>query len=175
MVADFAHRLIAWQHVHGRHGLPWQVVDPYAVWLSEIMLQQTQVRTVIPYYARFMARFPDLASLAVAPEDAVLTLWSGLGYYARGRNLHAAAKQVMSAHGGRFPRDFAAIQALPGIGCSTAAAIAALAFGERRAILDGNVKRLFCRLFEVEGWPGRAGGGAAAVGAGGGPAAGNGY
>lgn len=155
MVADFAHRLIAWQHVHGRHGLPWQgVVDPYAVWLSEIMLQQTQVRTVIPYYARFMARFPDLASLAAAPEDAVLTLWSGLGYYARGRNLHAAAKQVMSEHGGRFPRDFAAIQALPGIGRSTAAAIAALAFGERRAILDGNVKRLFCRLFEVEGWPG---------------------
>lgn len=151
---DFAPRLIAWQKLYGRHGLPWQVSDPYAVWLSEIMLQQTQVETVIPYYRRFMARFPDIASLAEAPEDAVLTLWSGLGYYARARNLHAAAKQVMSDHGGRFPHDFGAIQALPGIGRSTAAAISAFAFGERQALLDGNVKRVFCRLFGVDGWPG---------------------
>ncbi|PIY97877.1 MAG: A/G-specific adenine glycosylase, partial [Hydrogenophilales bacterium CG_4_10_14_0_8_um_filter_62_70] len=139
---------------HGRHDLPWQVGDPYAVWVSEIMLQQTQVQTVIPYYARFMARFPDLASLAAAPEDAVLALWSGLGYYARGRNLHATAKRIAASHSGLFPRDFAAIEALPGIGRSTAAAIAALAFGERRAILDGNVKRVFCRLFGIDGWPG---------------------
>jgi len=151
---DFASRLIAWQQAHGRHGLPWQVDDPYAVWVSEIMLQQTQVETVIPYFTRFMARLPDIASLAAAPEDAVLALWSGLGYYARGRNLHAAAGCIVAEHGGVFPRDFAAMQALPGIGRSTAAAIAAFAFGERRAILDGNVKRVFCRLFGVDGWPG---------------------
>jgi A/G-specific adenine glycosylase len=121
------------------------------------MLQQTQVETVIPYYRRFLARFPDLASLAEAPEDAVLALWSGLGYYARGRNLHAAAKRIVTEHGARFPRDFDAIQALPGIGRSTAAAISAFAFGERRAIMDGNVKRVFCRLFGVDGWPGEKG------------------
>ncbi|MDD3529933.1 MAG: A/G-specific adenine glycosylase [Gallionellaceae bacterium] len=154
LLVGFAARLIAWQRGHGRHGLPWQVADPYAVWVSEIMLQQTQVETVIPYYARFLARFPDLASLAAAPEDDVLALWSGLGYYARARNLHAAARQVMAGHGGVFPSDFEAICALPGIGRSTAAAIAAFAFGERRAILDGNVKRVFCRLFGVDGWPG---------------------
>jgi A/G-specific adenine glycosylase len=151
---DFGQRLIAWQQCHGRHGLPWQVSDPYPVWLSEIMLQQTQVETVIPYFGRFLGRFPDLASLAAAPEDDVLALWSGLGYYARARNLHAAAKRVMLEHGGQFPSEFEAIQALPGIGRSTAAAISAFAFGERRAILDGNVKRVFCRLFGVEGWPG---------------------
>jgi len=151
---DFAQRLVAWQQAHGRHSLPWQVSDPYAVWLSEIMLQQTQVETVIPYFERFLARFPDLASLAAAPEDEVLALWSGLGYYARARNLHAAAKRVMHEHGGHFPGEFEAIQTLPGIGRSTAAAISAFAFGERRAILDGNVKRVFCRLFGVEGWPG---------------------
>jgi A/G-specific adenine glycosylase len=152
--ADFAPRLIAWQQVHGRHDLPWQVRDPYAVWLSEIMLQQTQVETVIPYYRRFLARFPDLMSLAAAEEDEVLALWSGLGYYARARNLQAAARKIMAEHGGEFPVAFDAIQALPGVGRSTAAAIAAFAFGERRPILDGNVKRVFCRLFGVEGWPG---------------------
>lgn len=151
---DFAPRLIAWQKAHGRHGLPWQVSDPYAVWVSEIMLQQTQVETVIPYYGRFVARFPDIASLAAAPEDAVLALWSGLGYYARARNLHAAAKRIMADHGGRFPSGFDAMLTLPGIGRSTAAAISAFAFGEQRAILDGNVKRVFCRLFGVDGWPG---------------------
>ncbi|HEX8980154.1 MAG TPA: A/G-specific adenine glycosylase [Parasulfuritortus sp.] len=151
---DFAARLIAWQKAHGRHGLPWQVEDPYAVWVSEIMLQQTQVETVIPYYNRFMARFPDIVSLAAAAEDEVLALWSGLGYYARGRNLHAAARRLAAEHDSCFPRDFEAIQALPGIGRSTAAAISAFAFGERRAILDGNVKRVFCRLFGIEGWAG---------------------
>jgi A/G-specific adenine glycosylase len=153
--APFARRLIAWQRAHGRHDLPWQVRAPYPVWVSEIMLQQTQVDTVIPYYRRFMARFPSLGDLAAAPEDAVLAAWSGLGYYARARNLHAAARQVMAAHDGVFPRDFEAIQALPGIGRSTAAAIAVFAFGEARAILDGNVKRVFCRLFGVDGWPGQ--------------------
>jgi A/G-specific adenine glycosylase len=151
---DFALRLIAWHKAHGRHGLPWQVSDAYAVWVSEIMLQQTQVETVIPYYGRFMARFPDIASLAAAPEDEVLALWSGLGYYARARNLHSAARRMMTEHDGRFPSGFEAIQALPGIGRSTAAAISAFAFGEQRAILDGNVKRVFCRLFGVDGWPG---------------------
>jgi A/G-specific adenine glycosylase len=154
VIPDFAARLVAWQRNHGRHNLPWQVTDPYAVWLSEIMLQQTQVDTVIPYYRRFLARFPDIASLAAAHEDGVLALWSGLGYYARARNMHAAAKQVVASHGGEFPRDIASIQALPGVGRSTAAAIAAFAFGERQAILDGNVKRVFCRLFGIEGWPG---------------------
>jgi A/G-specific adenine glycosylase len=151
---DFALRLIAWQKAHGRRGLPWQVSDPYAVWVSEIMLQQTQVETVIPYYGRFMARFPDITSLAAAPEDEVLALWSGLGYYARARNLHAAARRMMTEHNGSFPSGFEAIQTLPGIGRSTAAAISAFAFGEQRAILDGNVKRVFCRLFGVDGWPG---------------------
>jgi A/G-specific adenine glycosylase len=151
---DFAARLIAWQQANGRHGLPWQVSDPYAVWVSEIMLQQTQVETVIPYYLRFMARFPDVESLATAAVDDVLTLWSGLGYYARARNLHRAAHRIAARHDGRFPHDFEAIMDLPGIGRSTAAAIAAFAYGERRAILDGNVKRVFCRLFGIEGWAG---------------------
>jgi A/G-specific adenine glycosylase len=154
LLTDFAPRLIEWQRTHGRHDLPWQVGDPYAVWVSEIMLQQTQVETVIPYYARFMARFPDVGSLASAPEDAVLALWSGLGYYARARNLHAAARLIAAEHGGRFPHEVEAIESLPGVGRSTAAAISAFAFGERRAILDGNVKRVFCRLFGVDGWPG---------------------
>ncbi len=152
---DFAARLIAWQRAHGRHDLPWQGGDdPYPVWVSEIMLQQTRVETVIPYYHRFMARFPDLASLAAADEDAVLALWSGLGYYARARNLHAAAQQIVARHSGVFPRAFDAILALPGIGRSTAAAIAALAWGEHRAILDGNVRRVLCRVFGIDGWPG---------------------
>jgi A/G-specific adenine glycosylase len=128
--------------------------DPYPVWLSEIMLQQTQVETVIPYYQRFLARFPDLATLASAEQDEVLGHWSGLGYYSRARNLHAAARRIVAEHGGQFPRGIEAILALPGIGRSTAAAIAAFAFDERRAILDGNVKRVLARVFGIEGWPG---------------------
>ncbi len=149
----FAARVVAWQRTHGRHDLPWQVRDPYRVWLSEIMLQQTQVATVIPYYARFLERFPDVGTLARAPLDEVLRLWSGLGYYSRARNLHAAA-QAVDAAGGRFPRSRAALEALPGVGRSTAAAIAALAFGAREAILDGNVKRVLARHFAVPGYPG---------------------
>jgi A/G-specific adenine glycosylase len=155
MPPDFAHRLIAWQRAHGRHDLPWQANrDPYPVWLSEIMLQQTQVETVIPYYRRFLARFPDIPGLAAAGEDEVLAHWSGLGYYGRARYLHAAARRIVADHGGRFPDDIGTIRALPGIGRSTAAAIAAFAFGQRRAILDGNVKRVLTRVFGVEGWPG---------------------
>jgi A/G-specific adenine glycosylase len=150
----FASRLVAWQQRHGRHDLPWQVSDPYAVWVSEIMLQQTQVETVIPYFCRFLARFPDLHSLAAAGDEAVLTLWSGLGYYARGRNLAEAARRIVKEHGGEFPSSVEAIAALPGVGRSTAAAIAVFGFGQRHAILDGNVKRVFCRLFGIEGWPG---------------------
>lgn len=154
-MSEFARRLIAWQRTDGRHGLPWQGGrDPYRIWLSEIMLQQTQVDTVIPYYARFLARFPDLPSLAAAPVDDVMALWSGLGYYARARNLHRAAQQVMAQHGGRFPPDAAQIAELPGIGRSTAAAVAAFAYGERAAILDGNVKRVLCRVYGIEGFPG---------------------
>ncbi len=153
---DFNRRLIVWQQRHGRHDLPWQVSDPYRIWLSEIMLQQTQVETVIPYYRRFLARFPDVASLAEATEDDVLALWSGLGYYARARNLHAAARHIVERHAGAFPRDFEAILALPGIGRSTASAIAVFAFGQRHAILDGNVKRVLCRCFGIDGWPGEA-------------------
>jgi A/G-specific adenine glycosylase len=153
--SDHAFRLIAWQLRHGRHDLPWQGTrDPYRIWVSEIMLQQTQVATVIGYFRRFLARFPAIADLAAAPEDEVLRLWSGLGYYGRARNLHRAARLIMERHGGAFPREFDAIAALPGIGRSTAAAIAAFAFGERRAILDGNVKRVLARRFGVEGYPG---------------------
>ncbi len=152
---DFATRLIAWQKQHGRHHLPWQGTrDPYRVWLSEIMLQQTQVATVIPYYQRFVARFPDIAALAAATQDEVLTLWSGLGYYSRGRNLHRAAQQVTASCGGEFPRGFTEIQTLPGIGRSTAAAVSVFAFGQRRAILDGNVKRVLARCFGIAGYPG---------------------
>ena len=152
---DFAERLISWQREHGRHDLPWQGGhDPYRIWLSEIMLQQTQVDTVIPYYARFLARFPDVASLAAAPVEEVMALWSGLGYYARARNLHRAAQAIVDEHGGAFPPSAAEIAELPGIGRSTAAAIAAFAYGERAAILDGNVKRVLCRIFGVEGFPG---------------------
>ena len=151
----FATRLLAWHAKHGRHDLPWQQTrDPYRVWLSEIMLQQTRVETVIPYYARFLARFPDVATLAAAPVEDVLALWSGLGYYARARNLHKAAQAVVQEHGGRFPQRAIDIATLPGIGRSTAAAIAAFCFGERAAILDGNVKRVLCRAFGVEGFPG---------------------
>jgi A/G-specific adenine glycosylase len=160
----FASRLIAWQRGHGRHDLPWQQapVDAraglpdlnaraYRVWLSEIMLQQTQVTAVIPYYQRFLERFPDLASLAAAPLDDVMQLWSGLGYYSRARNLHACAQRVVSEYDGHFPRSPEVIALLPGIGRSTAAAIAVFAFGARAAILDGNVKRVLCRIFGVDG------------------------
>ncbi len=147
---EFAQKLILWQRRHGRHGLPWQGTrDPYRIWLSEIMLQQTQVAAVIPYYERFLARFPDIAALAAASEDEVLQLWSGLGYYARGRNLLRAAIKVVEA--GSFPDTPEQIGELPGVGPSSAAAIAAFAFGRRAAILDGNVKRVLARCFGVEG------------------------
>ena len=158
-MSSFASRIVRWQRRHGRHDLPWQAGetgtrDPYRVWVSEIMLQQTQVATVIPYFERFVARFPTLASLAAADENEVLALWSGLGYYSRARNLHAAARQVLDHHGGRLPADPATLARLPGIGRSTAAAIAALAFGRRAAILDGNVKRVLARHAGVAGWAG---------------------
>ncbi|HTY98364.1 MAG TPA: A/G-specific adenine glycosylase [Rhodocyclaceae bacterium] len=152
---SFAQRLVRWQRRHGRHDLPWQGdCDPYPIWLSEIMLQQTRVATVIGYYERFLARFPDLASLAAAPVGEVMALWSGLGYYARARNLHACARAVVRDHGGRFPRQPQRIAALPGIGRSTANAIAAFCFGVPVPILDGNVKRVLCRHFGIEGFPG---------------------
>ena len=142
-----AARVVAWQRRHGRHGLPWQHPrEPYRVWLSEVMLQQTQVATVLDYYPRFLARFPDVAALAAAPLDEVLALWSGLGYYSRARNLHRCAQAVVATHGGRFPASAEALAQLPGIGRSTAAAIAAFCHGERVAILDGNVKRVLTRL-----------------------------
>lgn len=139
--------LVRWQRTHGRHGLPWQNTrDPYRVWLSEIMLQQTQVSTVLGYYDRFLQRFPDVHALAAAPQDDVLALWSGLGYYSRARNLHRCAQVLVQDHGGEFPRSSAALAELPGIGRSTAAAIAAFCFAERIAILDGNVKRVLTRV-----------------------------
>jgi A/G-specific adenine glycosylase len=144
----FAQAVVAWQRRHGRHHLPWQGTrDPYRVWLSEVMLQQTQVATVIGYYERFVARFPDVATLAAASQDEVLAHWSGLGYYSRARNLHRCAGQVVAQHDGRFPRDSATLATLPGVGRSTAAAIAAFCSGERSAILDGNVKRVLARAF----------------------------
>lgn len=156
-MSDFAQRLIAWQRTHGRSGLPWQGQrDPYRVWLSEIMLQQTQVATVIGYYTRFLARFPTVADLAAAPLSEVMPLWAGLGYYARARNLHACAVAVVTQHGGQFPRTAEQLAALPGIGRSTAAAIAAFCFGERSPILDGNVKRVLARHFGIEGDPSQA-------------------
>ena len=153
-MSDFAVRLIRWQRKHGRHDLPWQKQGAYYAWLSEIMLQQTQVVTVIPYYQRFIASFPDIATLAAASEEQVLTYWSGLGYYARGRNLHKAARIIVEKFNGEFPRNFENIVELPGIGRSTAAAICALAFHERRAILDGNVKRVLARYCGIGGWAG---------------------
>ena len=148
----FAPTLIAWQRRHGRHALPWQNTrDPYRVWLSEIMLQQTQVTTVLGYYQRFLERFPAVSDLAAATLDEVLALWAGLGYYSRARNLHACAQAVMALHGGSFPRSAAELQSLPGIGRSTAAAVAAFCFAERVAILDGNVKRVLGRLLAFEG------------------------
>ncbi|MBK9161824.1 MAG: A/G-specific adenine glycosylase [Nitrosomonadales bacterium] len=150
----FAARLIRWQRRHGRHDLPWQGQDAYRVWLSEIMLQQTQVATVIPYYRRFITSFPDISLLAAASEEQVLAHWSGLGYYARGRNLHKAGQFIVAQHGGKFPCKFEDILKLPGIGRSTAAAICALAYHERHAILDGNVKRVLARYCGIAGWPG---------------------
>ncbi len=155
MSSDFADRLLAWYERDGRKDLPWQCGDAYRIWVSEIMLQQTQVRTVIGYYERFVDRFPDVTTLADATVDEVLHHWSGLGYYARARNLHEAAKVVRDAHGGVFPADLDAVQALPGIGRSTAGAILALAHGQRHAILDGNAKRVLARHAAVEGWPGK--------------------
>ncbi|MEJ2767303.1 A/G-specific adenine glycosylase [Mycetohabitans sp. B46] len=153
--ADFAPRLIAWQRTHGRHELPWQRSrDPYRVWLSEIMLQQTQVSTVIPYYSRFLARFPHVHALAAAAADDVMALWSGLGYYTRARNLHRCAQVVVQQYGGVFPQTVEQLAALPGIGRSTAAAIAAFSFGVRSPILDGNVKRVLARIFGIDGFPG---------------------
>jgi A/G-specific adenine glycosylase len=143
---DFAERVVAWQRRYGRHGLPWQGTrDPYRIWLSEIMLQQTQVSTVLRYYGRFLERFATVADLANAGVEEVLALWSGLGYYSRARNLHACAQAVLARHGGRFPTDAAVLESLPGIGRSTAAAIAAFSAGQRVAILDGNVKRVLAR------------------------------
>jgi A/G-specific adenine glycosylase len=153
----FAPRLLAWFSVHGRHDLPWQRQrTPYRVWVSEIMLQQTQVGVVTPYYERFVQHFPDVRALADAPLDAVLHDWSGLGYYARARNLHRAAQVVRDTRGGEFPRGFAELMALPGVGRSTAGAILALALDERHPILDGNVKRVLARWFGVAGFPGAA-------------------
>ncbi len=154
---DFSARIIAWQKKSGRHHLPWQSSRaPYRIWLSEIMLQQTQVDTVLPYFARFIARFPDVESLAAAPVDDVLERWAGLGYYARARNLHACAQRIVNEHDAQFPDTIEALSALPGIGRSTAGAIAALAFGRRAAILDGNVRRVLTRFFALEGDPASA-------------------
>ena len=145
--SNFATQVVAWQRQHGRNTLPWQnTQDPYRVWLSEIMLQQTQVVTVIGYFAQFLERCPTVADLAAASSDEVMGLWSGLGYYSRARNLHRCAQLVVELHGGQFPRDAATLTTLPGIGRSTAAAIASLCFGERVAILDANVKRVVTRV-----------------------------
>ncbi len=147
-----ASRVVAWQRRHGRHDLPWQTTrDAYRIWLSEVMLQQTQVSTVIPYYAAFLKRFPTVQALAAAPLDDVLALWSGLGYYSRARNLHKAATALVDQHGGHMPQDPSLVEALPGIGRSTAAAICVFAHGGRHAILDGNVKRVLARYHGVRG------------------------
>jgi A/G-specific adenine glycosylase len=153
--ARFAPALLEWFATSGRKDLPWQRdPTPYRVWVSEIMLQQTQVGTAIPYYEAFVQRFPDIGALAAARLDEVLHLWSGLGYYARARNLQRAARVVVEKHGGEFPREFDEVLALPGIGRSTAGAILALSRNERRAILDGNVKRVLTRYFGIKGYPG---------------------
>ncbi len=160
MDEGFATRVLAWWAGHGRHDLPWQVADEDAerrvwrVWVSEVMLQQTQVVTVIPYFLRFMRRFPDVVSFAQAHEDEVLAYWAGLGYYRRARLLYSAAKQVVERHAGIFPRDFAAVLALPGVGRTTAGAVLAQAFDRPYPILDGNVKRVLARYFALDGWPG---------------------
>ena len=153
----FAQQLLSWFGKNGRKSLPWQQnPTPYRVWISEVMLQQTQVATVIPYYQQFMSHFPDVAALADAELDSVLNHWSGLGYYARARNLHAAAKEIQADYGGEFPQNIEQVEALPGIGRSTAGAILSLAAGQRHAILDGNVKRVLARCFAIQGWPGKS-------------------
>ncbi len=154
---SFADRIITWQKQHGRHDLPWQRTnDPYRIWLSEIMLQQTQVATVIPYYERFVARFPDVRVLASAPIESVMACWAGLGLLlASAQFARAARNRSLDEHGGEFPREVEQLAQLPGIGRSTAAAIAALAFGKRAAILDGNVRRVLARHCGIEGYPGR--------------------
>ena len=157
MLPTFADRLLAWFDLHGRKHLPWQQPrTPYRVWISEIMLQQTQVPVVIDYFERFMRRFPSIEQLAAAEVDEVLALWAGLGYYARGRNLHKAAVVIRDVHGGALPADLDALSSLPGIGRSTAGAILSMGFDQRAAILDGNVKRVLARHAGVEGWPGRS-------------------
>ncbi len=155
MPNDFAERVLSWHEEHGRKDLPWQQCrDAYGIWVSEIMLQQTQVQTVSAYYERFMRSFPNIAALADASLDAVLHRWSGLGYYARARNLHRAACIVRDDYDGAFPDTFDAVVALPGVGRSTAGAILSLAFGQRQPILDGNVKRVLARHEAIDGWPG---------------------
>ena len=156
MTQAFADKVLAWFDVFGRHDLPWQKsLTPYPVWISEIMLQQTQVQTVIPYYNRFMMRFPSVTALASADLDEVLSLWTGLGYYARARNLHKTARIISEYHQGEFPRSQQDLLQLPGIGRSTAGAISSICFNERVAILDGNVKRVISRVFAIGGWPGQ--------------------
>ena len=156
-VRSFSEKVLTWYAKHGRKNLPWQQdITPYKVWLSEVMLQQTQVKTVIPYFETFLKTFPSVEQLAAADEDEVLHLWSGLGYYSRARNLHHAAQMVVSEFGGQFPDDLASLEKLPGVGRSTAGAIRASAFQKRAAILDGNVKRVLARHFAIEGWPGKS-------------------
>jgi len=153
---QFSRQVLDWYDKYGRKTLPWQLEKtPYKVWLSEVMLQQTQVATVIPYFERFMTRFPTVTLLASAPQDEVLHLWTGLGYYARARNLHKAAQRIANQHGGIFPDNFDDVAALPGVGRSTAGAILSLALGQHFPILDGNVKRVLARCYAVEGWPGK--------------------
>ncbi|WP_166838625.1 A/G-specific adenine glycosylase [Rheinheimera pleomorphica] len=151
----FSNQLVSWYQLHGRKTLPWQInKSPYTTWLSEVMLQQTQVATVIPYFQRFVQHFPDVKTLAQAPLDQVLHLWTGLGYYARARNLHKAAQTIVAEHGGEFPTEFAQVLALPGIGRSTAGAVLSLALGQHHPILDGNCKRVLARFAAIAGWPG---------------------
>ena len=154
-MSSFSDRVLAWYDQHGRKDLPWQRSDAYGIWVSEIMLQQTQVQTVIPYFERFMRSFPDVVRLANAPLDEVLEHWAGLGYYARARNLYKAAQIIRDEHDGGFPDHIELVEALPGIGRSTAGAILSLAFGQRQAILDGNVKRVLARHGAIAGWPGK--------------------
>lgn len=156
-VKIFSQKILSWFDQHGRKDLPWQKdINPYRVWVSEIMLQQTQVKTVIPYFERFMKSFPTVQALAIANEDTVLKHWSGLGYYARARNLHKSAKQICNDFNGQFPDDIESIQTLAGIGRSTGAAILSIASGKSEPILDGNVKRVLARVFAIAGWPGKS-------------------
>ena len=153
---QFSRKVLRWFDRHGRKDLPWQQdINPYRVWISEIMLQQTQVATVIPYYTRFLQRFPDIATLGKAKQADVLSLWSGLGYYARARNLHRCSQIALQQHHGKLPQQFEQLLALPGIGRSTAGAILSLSLQQHHAILDGNVKRVLARFFAIDGWPGK--------------------